>query len=513
MLICATRNDSPLGPLDKWEPDLRTFSCFITTLPHPAALFWGDELVLVHNEAWKTAADGAAVQGKAQKEVLKEDALSLLRTAMMGRTRQSLQSEMFMNNEAQDGVSYQALLSPVMDNKRNNVARGVLVQLFQMSQKQESRKNQQQSIFRKIQEALSTKGTDNQEKNGKTLLDQLSLDDNPFFQRFAAMLPTGMAILNYKAEAVFVNEQFFELTSTTGQGFKAWPQSIHPDDYDRVMEAYKDAFEGAGKNLRVEFRTLGGEEDKWRLLMLSPLGDGVMRDESIEKYGGFVCAVIDITPNKAQELAQKKAAQEAIERKEQQERFIDMISHEIRNPLSAVLHCAEEIFEIVEPRKEPPSEMSEHDTSALLESAETIKLCVTHQKNIVDDILSFSKLDASMLSLRPKSVQPKRQIGDSLKMFQPEFKKQSMNLNYKIDVSYEKHKVDWVRADLVRISQVLVNLVTNAIKFTARKNGEKNITCMMGASLERPTSYPPNVVFFDSEDSGFRMDGTNSSEW
>ena len=441
--------------------------------------------MLVHNQAWKNAADGAAVQGLAMKEHLVDEALSVLRTAMLGRTRQSLQAELFMNSEAHDGVSYQALLSPLMSGNES-VASGVLIQLLQTSEKQESKKNEQQSIFRQVQEALGV-GGDSKSNDGKSLLDKLPLDENPFFQRFAAMLPTGMAILNHKAEAVFVNEQFFELTSSTGQTFRAWPQSIHPEDYDRVMAAYRGSFDGPGHTLRVEFRTIG-EKEAWRLLMLSPLGSGRMRDESIERYGGFVCAVIDITPNKAQELAQKRAAQEATERKEQQERFIDMISHEIRNPLSAVLHCAEEILEIVEPRKETNTHISAHDTSALSESAETIKLCVAHQKNIVDDILSFSKLDASMLSLCPKSVQPKRQMGDSLKMFQPEIKKQRIDLEYKIDTSYEDLDVDWVRADLVRISQILVNLVTNAIKFTTRKQGEKKITCMMGASLERPTS-------------------------
>lgn len=484
-VLTQHREKSPLGDSENWSPILKTFATCLTTFPHPSALFWGDELVLIHNESWKHAADGSAKQGSAQKDVLADEALSILRTAMLGRPRQCLQAEMFINTNAHDGVSYQALLSPIKD-RDDRVATGVMVQLFQTSRQQESKKNEQLSIFRRIQEALSST-RDGDAKGSKNLLDELPLDENPFFQRFAALLPTGMAILNHKAEAVFVNEQFFELTSSSGQNFKAWPQSIHPEDYDRVMNAYKESFDNPGKTLRIEFRTMG-PKDMWRLLMLSPLGEGRMRDESIEKFGGFVCAVIDITPNKAQELAQKRAAQEATERKEQQERFIDMISHEIRNPLSAVLHCAEEILEIVEPAKEVNSKISAENTFALLESAETIKLCVAHQKNIVDDILSFSKLDASMLSLCPRSVQPKRQLADSLRMFQPEMKKQHMELEYKVDVSFEELNVDWVKADLVRISQILVNLVTNAIKFTAKKDGEKKITCMIGASIERPTS-------------------------
>jgi signal transduction histidine kinase len=118
-----------------------------------------------------------------------------------------------------------------------------------------------------------------------------------------------------------------------------------------------------------------------------------------------------------------------------------------------------------------------------------------------------------MLSLTPKSVQPKRQLADSLKLFQPVIRKQNMKFEYKVDYSYDDFHVDWVKADLVRISQVLVNLVTNAIKFMAKTKSEKKISVAVGASVDRPTSYPPNVVFFGTDDLGYRMDGTNTSEW
>lgn len=62
-------------------------------------------------------------------------------------------------------------------------------------------------------------------------------------------------------------------------------------------------------------------------------------------------------------------------------------------------------------------------------------------------------------------------------------------------------------------SAVLVNLITNAVKFTSRKNGERKIIVSMGASVRRPTSYPPNVIYFSQDEDAFHIDSTMSSEW
>lgn len=211
------------------------------------------------------------------------------------------------------------------------------------------------------------------------------------------------------------------------------------------MNAYQDAF-SSQKQLRTEFRAVV-ESNPWRLLLLTPLGDENLRHVSLREYGGFICSILDISSEKGAELSERKAAKEARERKEQQERFIDMISHEIRNPLSAILHCTENIDEAV---KQPDGKI---DVDAIREAIETIELCITHQRNIVDDVLSFSKLDASMLSLTPKATRPSVQLANTLKMFQPEFKKQAMQFSYCVDHSYVDNQIDHVMADMARIGR------------------------------------------------------------
>jgi signal transduction histidine kinase len=241
---------------------------------------------------------------------------------------------------------------------------------------------------------------------------------------------------------------------------------------------------------------------------LTPLGDETLQHVSLRERGGFICSIVDISSEKGAEITERNAAQAARDRKEQQERFIDMISHEIRNPLSAVLHCAEDIADAI--RDKPRHEI---DTDGIREAVETISLCVSHQKNIVDDVLSFSKLDASLLSLVPKPSSPSHQLAKTLKMFQHEFRKQDLAFRYTVDDTYRDAKVQIVLADMPRIGQVLINLITNAMKFTRLAKGEKRVICSVAASTTRPKSYPPNVVFFESEHTVKRMDATTSKEW
>ena len=172
-------------------------------------------------------------------------------------------------------------------------------------------------------------GTHANEKPSKrpiVMLDgeKLDLKHNKLFRKFAQMQPTGLALLDKEATALFVNDNFFKLTSNkTHKSFRAWPESIHPEDYERVMKEYREAF-SSKEGMRTEFRCeIGDKPEPWRLFLMKPLGDN-------PEEGGYIVAVVDITDLKAAESSQRHAAEEAKERKEQQERFVDMISHEIR---------------------------------------------------------------------------------------------------------------------------------------------------------------------------------------
>lgn len=434
-----------LGPFERWPDALKAHVLTVVNLPYPAAVLWGEEYVFLHNQAWHAAADNHQ-QGMPQKGTLSPSIREILRSVATRRIPVEIQDRDMIQEKvlALKQVST-AIFSPLVVANESH-AEGILVQLLpqpmldQCLQPSSGRSNG----------SNDRKAVSDTSKDG----DNAPIDEHPFFRRFAEMLPSGLAILDKNAQAVFVNQNFYDLTTISNdqKSFTSWPQSIHDDDYDRVMNAYQEAF-ASQKQLRTEFRAMGAKHP-WRLLLLTPLGDENLQHVSLRESGGFICSIVDITSEKSAEIAEREAAKQARERKEQQERFIDMISHEIRNPLSAVLHCAEEISDAVKDKQ-----IQGVDVDTIREAVETIHLCVLHQKNIVDDVLSFSKLDASLLSLAPKPSQPSRQLASTLKMFNHEFRKDNLQFGVTTDESYTNCKVDWVLADVPRISQVLINLV------------------------------------------------------
>jgi signal transduction histidine kinase len=136
----------------------------------------------------------------------------------------------------------------------------------------------------------------------------------------------------------------------------------------------------------------------------------------------------------------------------------------MRNPLSAILQCADEINTSLSAARA----LKEHtDLDKLFEdcidAAQTIALCAQHQKRIVDDILTLSKLDSALLMVTPVDVQPLAVVQRALKMFEGELTNADIQLKFIVDPSFKAHSIDWIKCDPSRVLQVLINLTTNAI--------------------------------------------------
>lgn len=225
----------------------------------------------------------------------------------------------------------------------------------------------------------------------------------------------------------------------------------------------------------------------------------------------------DISRIKWAEDLQNRRLKDYEETRRQQNSFIDITSHEMRNPLSAIVQCADGISSSLKQYKTSKETLGTELSAIIkdgIDAAETIQLCAQHQKSIVDDILTISKLDSKLLLITPVSTNPIEVVKLGLKMFKGECQMNSISLNLNIHKSFQELKVDSVMLDSSRLTQTLINLVTNAIKFTKNEK-TRDIHVSIGASLEPPSLLGglENFEYFPSPTKHAKADITSSEEW
>ncbi|KAK8063075.1 hypothetical protein PG997_015172 [Apiospora hydei] len=241
------------------------------------------------------------------------------------------------------------------------------------------------------------------------------------------------------------------------------------------------------KKIRVQPVDLNGEAiDYWLLVTAQP---EIAPDGSTVR--SIMGSVTDISHLKWAQGLQNRRLQEAEETRRQQNEFIDITSHEMRNPLSAILQCSDDILTTLDVHRGQDTLPTAEDVDNCLDAARTISLCVQHQKSIVDDILTVSKLDSNLLVITPTPAQPTEVLRRAVKMFEPELQAKDIQMVTRADAddSLRALGVDWATFDPSRVLQILINLVTNAIKFTAAAE-QRVITVSVSASKSNPSSSP-----------------------
>ncbi|KAK6333537.1 hypothetical protein TWF718_011345 [Orbilia javanica] len=323
------------------------------------------------------------------------------------------------------------------------------------------------------------------------------------FTRLAEFAPVGVFIADFQGKISYYNDMFSEISCHPKNiDVSRWLESVHPTDAVKTESNWNEVIHGK-KRKTWEFRWktpwmlpnhLGEQVDRWTLFSASPEldTDGMLL--------GVFGSITNISETKFAEDLQKRRVEEVVELKRQQDNFVDMASHEMRNPLSAILQGADAVLGSLEKYREIASSQDLlDDIESSIDVAQTISLCALHQKRVVDDILTMSKLDSALLTVTPVDVQPIAVVEKAFKMFEQEAISSGTKMAFKIDDSYRSLGIDWVKLDPARLLQVLINLLTNALKFL-RTEPSKSIIVTMGSSIKRPSSKDKKntLVYFPS---------------
>jgi PAS domain S-box-containing protein len=202
------------------------------------------------------------------------------------------------------------------------------------------------------------------------------------------------------------------------------------------------------------------------LLTRSRLGDETGRAI------GSVCVASDITQLKDAENSLREAKQLAEEASLAKSRFLANMSHELRTPLNAVIGYAEMLLE-------------ESDERGLYQSAEElrkIQLAGKHLLGLISDILDLSKIEAGRMDIHLETFDVADMVETVLGTVRP-----LMARNGNEIVVTCPPTIGFVHADLTKIRQILLNLLSNAAKFT-----DKGVIRL---SVTRAHDGPGRIVF------------------
>ncbi len=161
--------------------------------------------------------------------------------------------------------------------------------------------------------------------------------------------------------------------------------------------------------------------------------------------------------------------------------FLANMSHEIRTPMTAILGFSETLLE---------SDMSQSDR---LNSVHTIRRNSQNLLNIINDLLDLSKIEAGKMTAESISCQPCSIIAELVSMMSTSASNRGLSFN----VEYTSSIPETIQCDPLRLRQILINLIGNAIKFT--DEGSIRLVTSFINDIDKP------LMQFDIIDTGIGM--------
>lgn len=226
-----------------------------------------------------------------------------------------------------------------------------------------------------------------------------------------------------------------------------WLRLLHPDDMPATVDAVKRHLRRETPEHRVEFR-MRHRDGHW--VWILAVGRVIERNAN-GRSARMVGVHVDISARKAYETALADATTEAQRANKAKSEFLANMSHEIRTPMNGVIGSANLLL-----FTELSDEQREY-TDAIRRSGEILLA-------LIDDILDLSKIEAERLELEHIAFDPRTTIAEAVELEAT----RADSKGIEVIVDWRSRPVSQMIGDPRRVHQVLLNLVSNAIKFTER---------------------------------------------
>jgi PAS domain S-box-containing protein len=229
---------------------------------------------------------------------------------------------------------------------------------------------------------------------------------------------------------------------------RAWCSLIHPEDSEAIRNAVRDQIEQGiarrGGPLEYRFVHRGGH------VLFFEGRPTLVYDGAGGAPVGFTTIVRDVTARKTAESELIEARREAEAAAAVKAAFLANMSHELRTPLTSILGFVGLAAD--------QAELSDLTRLYLSRARDAGRALLSS----VNDVLDFSKLEAGQVSIDPRPTDVVALVQGTLELFTPQAGGKDLALSFETSVG-ELHLL----LDPDRVRQVLLNLIGNAVKFTA----------------------------------------------
>ncbi|MGE5499308.1 MAG: ATP-binding protein [Syntrophothermus sp.] len=224
-----------------------------------------------------------------------------------------------------------------------------------------------------------------------------------------------------------------------------WMERLYEEDKPLFMNAFQNAFEKRGK-FECEMRLQNSHSEyRWLICFGSPYYD------LDKKFMGYIGACYDITERKVVENEMKIARDKAEEASKAKTTFLSNMSHELRTPMNGVIGLTEILME---------TELTgeQRNYLGLLRKSAFALL------NLLNSILDFSKYESGKLKPEKSGFNLGRLVDEVAGLFRAETQNKGIDLSYNVDSQIPQE----LFGDHQRLRQVIMNLMSNAVKFTEK---------------------------------------------
>ena len=267
------------------------------------------------------------------------------------------------------------------------------------------------------------------------------------FSTLTSVAPAGIWRTDAHGNCVYVNQHWETMTGLYDGAWQGagWADALHPADSERVFANFMKTV--ANGDLF---------EDEWRWLrpdgeVLWVMARGAPEYDEAGELAGYVGINIDIQRAKDLEAELNAALEKAEQAAAAKATFLANMSHEIRTPMNGVIGFTELLLD---------SDLSDEQFA----QAQLISDSGRAMMRLLNDILDVSKIESGHLRIIEEPTDLRQQLRHCAKLHEPMARGRGLTLSTFVDDDVP----DTVMLDRLRVRQVVLNLIGNALKFTER---------------------------------------------